>query len=79
MGVCPYWLFKVKCVSQALHMLGHHLVILTSHRQLSEKVPADQPVFDLVFTDYFGLFALRDSKHYALYKVTIHTACPEAI
>ncbi len=56
---------------QTLHMLGHHLVILTSQRQLSERVPKDKATFDLVFTDYMGLFALRDSKHFPLYKVSL--------
>jgi len=43
---------------------------------LMHPISPTEPAFDLVFTDYIGLFALRDSKHFPLYKVGashIHT------
>ncbi len=33
-----------------------------------------EEVFDLVITDYLGLFGLRDSQHFYMYKVTMTTS-----
>ena len=75
----------------ALHMLGHHVVVMTTRQQLSNRVRLDgktypvyqvktspvceytEPTYDLLFTDYIGLFALRDSQHFALYKVHVYS------
>lgn len=36
-------------------------------------IPLLESEYDFVFTDYIGLFALRDSQHFYLYKV--HVSC----
>jgi hypothetical protein len=54
-----------------LHMLGHHVTVITSASLLKSSVSLEKVEFDLVFTDYIGLFGLRDSQHFPMYKCRI--------
>lgn len=58
-------------IISTLYMLGHHVTILTSAHQLRKSIPLDSLQYDLVFTDYTGLFGLRDSQHFPMYKCRI--------
>ncbi|KAL5494090.1 hypothetical protein EMCRGX_G015362 [Ephydatia muelleri] len=57
----------------SLHLLGHKVTIMTTRSQLYTKVPrhSEDLEFDLIFTDYLGLAAMRENGYYFMYKCRI--------
>ncbi|XP_065898668.1 alpha-1,6-mannosylglycoprotein 6-beta-N-acetylglucosaminyltransferase B-like isoform X2 [Dysidea avara] len=54
-----------------LYMLGHDVVISTSIPNLRKQVAAIEHPFDVVMTDFIGLWGLRDADLFGYYKCRI--------